>query len=106
MVTKWVLITPEDTCAWNLKSPEWGDTDPALDVMQKAVGGLITYIPNSWLMDGITKMVANEEGKLIGLPVNQLATQLLDKGTPIVGNVLVQWDEKMDHKEFWVGGDQ
>ena len=61
--------------------------DTALKVMQSVVGGYITGTPISERWWGIIDMVANDEGLLVGLPINPLATLLA--GSPIVGDVFV-----------------
>jgi hypothetical protein len=66
--------------------------DFQLDELQKMVGGSIEL---ACTVDG-RYLVANEEGLLIGLPVNALATELYEYGyhAPIVGDVVV-CDKKM-----------
>lgn len=51
---------------------EWGNGN-ALEVLQHAVGGSIEYVefPERWL-----GMFLNEEGKLVGLPPNYMASSL------------------------------
>lgn len=67
----------------------------SLDEMQKAVGG---YIELVYLPDGI--LVVNEEGKVHGLPVNMLATDLVqqERGAfdVIVGDALLCDMSEMD----------
>jgi len=58
---------------------------PTLEQLQKIVGGLIEYVP---IHDG-GYMYCNEEGKLLGLPPNPYATELIDFGDVIVGDVVV-----------------
>lgn len=68
-----------------------------LEELQKQVGGYIEMlplksVPEFKLTDAI--MVLNEEGKLLGLPMNQMATDLLTRNYPkstdvIVGDVLI-----------------
>jgi hypothetical protein len=58
----------------------------SLPIMQLAVGGLIEYVRcryNGKKAD----MVVNEEGRLIGLPINPIAS--LIAGQTIVGDVLL-----------------
>ena len=64
---------------------------PSLSTLQEHVGGYIEYIPVSMLMKGIIDMIVNEEGIPLQLPVNQIATQLLEgyHPQPIVGDVVV-----------------
>ena len=68
-----------------------GGGEPTLSTLQAHVGGYIEYIPVSMLMKGIIDMIVNEEGIPLQLPVNQIATQLLDgyHPHPIVGDVVV-----------------
>jgi hypothetical protein len=59
----------------------------SLKELQKAVGGYIEMVhtwDNRWL-------IVNEEGKLMGLPVNEEATRLYEYGDHdvIVGDVVV-----------------
>jgi hypothetical protein len=68
-----------------------------LEELQKQVGGYIELlplkiVPEFKLQDVV--MVMNEEGKLLGLPMNQMATDLLTRNYPkstdvIVGDVLI-----------------
>lgn len=68
-----------------------------LDELQKQVGGYIELlplksVPEFKLQDAV--MVMNEEGKLLDLPMNQMATDLLTRNYPkstdvIVGDVLI-----------------
>ena len=100
MSKTWVLITPEDTCAWKLKEAVL-DEEPSLEQCQIFVDGYIEEVPQSWLMDGLHVMYVNEEGTTNKLPHNQLATQLLDRGGPLVGNAVVQWDSKYNTIKGW-----
>ena len=99
--TTWVMITPEDTCAWKLKEAHL-ESEPNLEELQMYVGGYIEEIPTGWLMKGLHNMFVNEEGKMDKLPHNQLATQLLDNPVPIVGTVVVEWDNKYNDKKGWM----
>lgn len=65
-------------------SPENGQ-DFSLKELKAVVEG---YIEIVHLKDG-RLMVVNEEGKLLGLPVNHNASNLVDWRDVIVGNVLV-----------------
>lgn len=69
------------------------DGAPSLKTLQDHVGGYIEYIPVDMLMDGIIDMIVNEEGIPRELPINPIATQLLDGyhawSRPVVGNVVV-----------------
>jgi len=58
----------------------------SLPIMQAAVGGLIEYVYIRYNRKK-TIMVVNEEGRLIGLPVNPIAS--LIAGQTLVGNVLL-----------------
>ena len=59
--------------------------DFQLSELQKVVGGFIEIVRTK---DG-RLMVINEEGKLEGLPINELATELYQYNDIIVGDVLV-----------------
>jgi hypothetical protein len=66
------------------------DKEPTLEEMQDFVGGMIEVIT----LPDMRQMVINEEGKLISLPVNLVATNLWEKafgiGTDvIVGNAMI-----------------
>jgi len=64
-----------------------------LDELQEIVGGYIQIVSAS---DGRI-IVLNEEGKLIGLPINPIATQLFFPGQDvIVGNVLICQSNMID----------
>lgn len=60
----------------------------SLEMLQARVGGYIEAAP---IFDRRLTMYCNEEGKLQGLPVNRLATILLDHGAHdvIVGDVVL-----------------
>lgn len=68
---------------------------PTLKEMQAAVGGYIQ--PVSVDFDGRKRtMIVNEEGKIVGLPVNELATKIYQESYRygstfgmVVGDVLV-----------------
>lgn len=98
--TTWVMITPEDTCAWKLKEAPF-EGEPDFEQTQMYVGGYVEKIPNAWLMNGLVTMYVNEEARMDKLPHNQLATQLLDKSVPILGTAVVEWDDKYNTKEGW-----
>ena len=97
------VITTKDTNAFRLKTPplEFEGKHPTLEQMQEAVGGkysgglktkrnLIEYMPKVYLMRGLDEMIVHEEGLLIDLEHNELATQLLNgfRGA-VVGDVIV-----------------
>lgn len=63
---------------------------PHYDVIQKAVGGWYEHVHPVGL-DRPYSMMVNEEGLLLGLPVNQLGSKLYGTplhGQPIVGDVV------------------
>ena len=66
-----------------------------LEEMKKAIGGGLIEIVHT--KDG-RLMVIDEEGKLKGFPVNQVATALYRYGDqdPIVGDALVSEDRNID----------
>lgn len=69
-------------------SPKNG-TDFSLEELQGFVGG---YIEIVYPLTGAPKgsiLVVNEEGKLIGLPVNGIATGMMGFTDTIVGDVLL-----------------
>jgi uncharacterized protein DUF3846 len=51
---------------------EWRGKRPTLDELQGAVDGMVEHVQ----LDGKTELWVNEEGKLIGLPVNRTATAI------------------------------
>lgn len=57
--------------------------DQKLETLQKAVDGYVQIVP---LKNG-NNMIVNEEGLLMKLPVNVLASKIA--GYPIVGNVVI-----------------
>ena len=59
---------------------------PDLDVIQRAVGGWIESVRCS---GPLGFMYCNEEGKLMGLPFNATATNMIDFDDAIVGDVVV-----------------
>jgi hypothetical protein len=63
------------------------DNPPSLEELQAAVGGYIEPV-DRFLPEG-TVAYANEEGLLIGLPVNPVATAAVKWPYPIVGPVVV-----------------
>lgn len=58
-------------------------TDYTLEELQEIVGGYIEIVPF-----GMNLLVVNEEGKLLGLPVNVGATSMMSGRDTIVGNAL------------------
>ena len=93
MKYKWSIIRTGAKVLWDAETlPE----KPELNGMQEAVGGYIENIPKSWLKKGVKVMYVNEEGRIYDLPPNPVASQLLNNGELLVGDVLVQWQETMD----------
>lgn len=54
-----------------LKAPYTAEIDGSLDSMQEIVGGLIQVI---YPFDDLVALVCNDEGKLMGLPLNRPLT--------------------------------
>lgn len=75
-------------------SPENG-TDIKLEQLQEIVGGCIDCVGIS----GDEIMVFNDEGKLMGLPINREATEIFQKHFNtddfIVGDVLICKDDEV-----------
>jgi hypothetical protein len=65
-----------------------------LEEMQKHIGGYIEVVGHVYAHWGHRAVIADEEGLLKGLPVNQAVTDML--GYKIVGNALV-----IDHDIFY-----
>ena len=65
-----------------------------LKVLQKIVGGLIEVVPST--QEGLS-IICNEEGKLIGLPINYRAT-VLHRFTadPLCGDVIILQTDKLN----------
>jgi hypothetical protein len=61
------------------------DKKPTLEEMQKFVGGYIEVI----MLPDYRQIVINEEGKLLNLPVNIIATNLLKEAFGIKTNVVL-----------------
>lgn len=70
----------------------WGEISNTLDAFQNYVGGVIQVI----LLNGVVDVICNEEGKVMGLPVNRAL--LDDNGKPVdifVGDIVaVRHDEE------------
>lgn len=65
-----------------------------LKPLQEAVGGLIEVVPST--QKGLS-VVCNEEGKIIGLPINYKATILHRFGTdPLCGDVVILQTDKLN----------
>ena len=65
---------------------------PCLSEIQKAVGGYIELIPTG----NAGYMYGNEEGKLMGLPVNMAATTMIAFDDLVVGDVVVMEEGEED----------
>ena len=59
--------------------------NPSLAELQAAVGGYIEMVRTN----NVGYMYCNEEGKLLGLPVNRAATSMIDFDDVVVGDVVV-----------------
>lgn len=74
-------------------SEKISDTDPGLETLQNLVGGLIEIVP--LIKDDVIEkeLVVNEEGKLLQLPLNIVASIIYNKYYPgydvIVGDALL-----------------
>lgn len=65
-----------------------------LKPLQQAVGGMIEVVPST--QEGLS-VICNEEGKLIGLPINYKATILHRFGTdPLCGDVVILQTDKLN----------
>ena len=79
--------------------------NPSLESMKKAVDGYIEYVPLPEEVQAITGfawLYCNEEGKLMGLPPNVLATGLAFGDTPhdiIVGDVVLCKENEEEEEE-------
>jgi len=69
--------------------------NPSLKAIQKAVGGYIELIPTG----NLGYMYGNEEGKLLGLPVNKAATSMIAFDDIVVGDVVVMEIGEEDEDE-------
>lgn len=63
------------------------ETVPAYEVLKAAVGGWLEGVP----LEGVTAYV-NEEGKLLGMPVNALATRLAHRDEAIYPHDTINGD--------------
>ena len=99
----WIEIRTDDNCMWQLKGKVYTEANLTLTEMQESVGGLIEYMPKSYLVSDVREMVVNEEGMLHKLPINELATQQLGMNVtqPVFGNALLYLDEKFITKQYW-----
>ena len=60
------------------KAPYESDISPGLESLQKAVGG---YIEITYPFDDPVAVVCNEEGKLLGLPLNRALREVSEART-------------------------
>tara|TARA_R100000322_G_C5278861_1_gene149154 strand:- start:15 stop:290 length:276 start_codon:yes stop_codon:yes gene_type:complete len=70
-----------------MKEPETifiEDKQPSLEEMQEFVGGYIEVVT----LPDFRQMVINEEGKLLNLPINMVATNLFEKAFGIGTDVI------------------
>lgn len=99
----WAEVRMDDRCMWRLRGRTW-DEEPSLEEIQESVGGGYELMPQTYLMDDIKKMYVNEEGRLHRLEPNEMATkQTTALSPPVVGNVIIQVDEKVLTAEYWLG---
>ena len=66
-------------------------SEPLLDSLQKEVGGYIEVVHPQYLPEGLC-MVVDDEGRLKGSAVNNIASVLYgtpEHGQPIVGNAVI-----------------
>lgn len=66
-------------------------SEPLLDSLQKEVGGYIEVVRPKYLPEGLC-MVVDDEGRLKGSAVNNIASVLYgtpEHGQPIVGNAVI-----------------
>ena len=90
---------------WQLKGRTW-TSDMELEEMQEVVGGRIEYYPAQWLQKDVVQMVVNEEGLLLNLRYNDLASmQTLPECSPVAGNVLIKIPRELTTKEYWLKGE-
>ena len=91
-----VMATIFHTDGFREKVTPANGSDFRLEEMQRMVGGIIEIV----YFDDNTVMVINEEGKLLGLPLNRDATAIFrahypDSDDYIVGDALVCSDEQI-----------
>lgn len=71
------LLVKADGTKEPLQVPDTGGSQ--LGFLQGLVGGMIEHVPilnEETLADGYTSLFCNEEGKMTGLPANELATKM------------------------------
>ena len=72
------------------------DTEPTLEEMQSVVGGMVEAV---YLENGDV-LIINENGKLLELPLNEIATKIFhDNGGDILDGIV--GDVAIVPKEFW-----
>ena len=70
---------------------------PSLEELQAAVGGYIEMVRTN----NVGYLYCNEEGKLLGLPVNMAATTMIEHDDVIRGDVVVmELDEEKEEDEY------
>jgi hypothetical protein len=72
------------------------DTPPSLEEAQKFVGGyveVVSFVAPLESGNHVAQLLVNEEGLLMGLPVNEEASRLA--GQRIVGNALLLIEEAL-----------
>lgn len=78
--------------------------EPALESLQKEVGGCIEVVHPKYLPQGFC-MVVNDEGLLMGLPLNRFCSVLYgtpEHGQPIVGNGVILKEGFVDGERDFV----
>lgn len=75
--------------------PEDGTLKFTLKELQKHVGGYIELVKTRIHINNNNMIIVNEEGLLMNLPLNELASVLT--GRPLVGDVLWLNKEEWDH---------
>ena len=100
----WAAVRMDDRCMWRLRGRTW-DEEPSLEEIQESVGGGYELMPQIYLMDDIQRMYINDEGRLHRLELNEMATKQTNMlcPHPVVGNVIIQVDEKVLTAEYWLG---
>jgi len=70
--------------------------NPSLEELQAAVGGYIEMVRTN----NVGYLYCNEEGKLLGLPVNMAATTMIEHDDVIRGDVVVmELDEEKEEED-------
>ncbi len=68
--------------------------EPSLEELQDIVGGYVEWMPRSYLPTHIRSAMMNEEGRLRGLLVNRIASELF--GIIIQGDIIVEVSESIN----------